>query len=90
MTHVPAYDDARVDSELIGHPLSVYLYLLHDYLTPVDWRPLKHEALAARCKCSTDTIARTLKVLVELRYIERTWARPGEVRTYRLVYTRMP
>ncbi len=87
---IPAYDDARTDSQLLGHPLSVYLYLVHDYLSPVEWRPLKHEALALHCQCSTDTIARTLAVLSGLGYIERSECTPGEVRDYRLVYSRMP
>lgn len=87
---IPAFHDARNDHALAGAPLAVYLHLLHDVLDPVEFRPVKQEALAVRMGYSLRTIASALHVLTDQRYLATSPVKGGETRLYRLVYSRLP
>lgn len=101
MTAAPRYDDARDDLTLVGPTLSIYLYLFHDLLHPVKFRPVKMAAVVAhfgvsragqrRKGFSLRTVEASIRLLVEGGYIERERAGTGSiVRRYRLVYDKMP
>jgi predicted transcriptional regulator len=86
---IPAYQDAKRDRWLEGLPLVVYLHLL-DLLDPVVFKPEKQMSLAHTLERSERAIRRAMRLLEKRGYIERGPVKGGEVRTYRLVYSRMP
>lgn len=86
----PAYLEAIVDRSLIGFPLSLYAYLWHHVLDPVQFRPVKQLAVARQFQCDERTVRRAIATLLELRYLERGPVDVTEARTYRLVHSRLP
>ena len=84
----PAYLAAVHDLELVGYPLGLYLRLYHDHLDAWEYRPVKQLALAAEMRCSLSTVEKGLKLLTDLRYLEKGARRFGEAQTYRLAHTR--
>lgn len=87
---IPAYNDAKIDKALRGDiSLVVYLHLLSD-LDPMEFREVKRAALAVRLEVSENAVRKALKKLCTRGYLKRGRTRPGEPRTYRLVYSKMP
>lgn len=87
---IPAFQDAKADKALRGDiSLVVYLHLL-DELDPMEFREVKRVALATRLDVSERAVQRALKKLASRGYLRRGRSKPGEPRTYRLVYSRMP
>jgi hypothetical protein len=86
----PAYLDAIADRALIGFPLTLYAYLWHYVLDPVQFRPVKQLALAAHFGVDERTVRRAIATLLERQYLERGPVDPTEARTYRLVHSRAP
>jgi DNA-binding MarR family transcriptional regulator len=99
MTAVRRYDDALADLELSGPALSIYLYLFHDVLSPVHFRPLKLSGVVAHFQLDRSrrngyrlrTVESAIRTLLDRGYIERERGGTGSVvRRYRLIYDRMP
>jgi hypothetical protein len=86
----PAYLQAIADPDLVGLPLSIYAYLFHYVLDPVQFRPVKQLAIARQFHCDERTVRRAIATLLKHRYLERGAVDVTEARTYRLVHSRMP
>lgn len=87
---IPAIRQAINDPELKGS-LRVYLYLAEYVLDLVEYRPVKHVAVASPLKIHRTKVTRALQTLTEGGYLERADGPDdrSEVRLYRLRYTRM-
>lgn len=87
----PCYLEAVHDRSMVGTiALSVYLELYHRVLDPVQFRPVKQFALARELGVSLRSIEEAMATLIQRGYLERGPVKPTEVRTYRLVHSRMP
>ena len=86
---IPALEAAKDDQALRGSPIIVYLHLLYE-LDPVQWREVKHLALAARLEMHENTVSQALHLLTTRGWLERQHLTPGSPRRYRLVYSKMP
>lgn len=86
---IPALEAAKDDQALRGSPIIVYLHLLYE-LDPVQWREVKHLALAARLGMHENTVSQALNILTKRGWLERQALTPGVPRQYRLVYSKMP
>jgi predicted transcriptional regulator len=84
---IPRLHDAARDRDLRDSALRVYLTLIYD-LSPVEWRPVKHLALAKHLEISESTIERAIASLLQRGYLEAGTRTPGSPQHYRLVYSR--
>lgn len=84
----PALYDAADDLQLRDSALRVLYYLAYKQLSPVEWRPVKHVALAAHLRISESTVERAIASLIRLGYLEVGTRTPGSPQVYRLVYSR--
>lgn len=75
------------DRALRGHPREIYLWL-SERLDLVDFRPVKHAAIAYELKVSAMTVTTAMRLLITRGYI-RSGERHGPrgERSYRLLYS---
>jgi hypothetical protein len=86
----PAYLEAIADRALVGFPLSLYAYLWHHVLDPVQFRPVKQLAIASQFQVDERTVRRAITTLIERHYLEKGPVDVSEARTYRLIHSRAP
>lgn len=84
----PSLYDAADDMELRDSALRVLYYLAYKQLSPVEWRAVKHYALATHLNLSLRTVDGAIASLIERGYLEAGSRTPGSPRLYRLVFSR--
>lgn len=84
----PSLYDAADDAELRDSALRVLYYLAYKQLDPVEWRAVKHLALATHLKLSVATIDRAIASLIQRGYLEAGTRTPGSPQVYRLIFSR--
>ena len=84
---IPALWEAATDQAIKGPPIRVYLRLI-PMLDVLNFKPVKQAPLAFELKLSEGAVRNAMKVLAKQNYIERGPVKPGESRTYRLVFSR--
>ena len=83
-----AVRDAATDPRLKPRDLAV-LVTIYCELDPIDYRPIKNRWLANRVGMSPRNVIRALDRLTTYRYLRRR-ARPGDLTTYRMVFSTLP
>lgn len=83
---IPAFHTAMRDPALRGHPREVYVWL-HEQLDVVEYRAVKHLALAEALAMKKQRVFDALTLLQSAGYLVRG-ERIDRLWTYRLVYSR--